>query len=137
MGVIAAGNFSLTAALLLRFALLAAEHVPQWEVLDYASFTKPDVPSGTARELAERLGEVRNPKHGVPIEKLHGPKETRGAEIARGVGDDGPAPPGKVVRQDAGRVRSCGAPTWMPVARSNRESRGGAPPLAMIASPAM
>jgi 4-hydroxy-tetrahydrodipicolinate reductase len=82
VGVIAAGNFSLTAALLLRFALLAAEHVPQWEVLDYASFTKPDVPSGTARELAERLGEVRNPKLGVPIEKLHGPKETRGAEIA-------------------------------------------------------
>jgi 4-hydroxy-tetrahydrodipicolinate reductase len=82
VGVIAAGNFSLTAALLLRFALLAAEHVPQWEVLDYASFTKPDVPSGTARELAERLSEVRRPKIGVPVEKLHGPKETRGAEIA-------------------------------------------------------
>ena len=82
VGVIAAGNFSLTAALLLRFSLMAAEHVPQWEVMDYASFTKPDVPSGTARELAERLGEVRKPKIGVPVEKLHGPKETRGAEIA-------------------------------------------------------
>ncbi|MDF2766303.1 MAG: dapB 2 [Rhodospirillales bacterium] len=82
VGVIAAGNFSLTAALMLRFALTAAEHVPQWEVLDYASFTKPDVPSGTARELAERLSEVRRPKIGVPLEKLHGPKETRGAEIA-------------------------------------------------------
>ena len=34
VGVIAAGNFSLTAALLLRFALEAAQHVPQWEVLD-------------------------------------------------------------------------------------------------------
>jgi 4-hydroxy-tetrahydrodipicolinate reductase len=82
VGVIAAGNFSLTAALLLRFALLAAEHIPQWEVIDYASFTKPDVPSGTTRELAERLGELRKPKIGVAVEKLHGPKETRGADIA-------------------------------------------------------
>jgi 4-hydroxy-tetrahydrodipicolinate reductase len=81
IGVIASGNFSLTAALLQRFALIAAQHVPQWEVLDFASFTKPDVPSGTARELAERLGEVRKPKIGVEVGKLHGPKETRGAEI--------------------------------------------------------
>lgn len=82
VGVIAAGNFSLTAALLQRFALMAAEHIPQWEIIDYASFEKPDVPSGTTRELAERLGAVRAPKIGVPVEKLHGPKETRGAEIA-------------------------------------------------------
>lgn len=81
VGVLAAGNFSLTAALLQRFALIAAEHVAQWEVLDYASFTKPDVPSGTARELAERLGEVRRPRIGVPLASLHGPTETRGAEI--------------------------------------------------------
>ncbi|HXV24919.1 MAG TPA: 4-hydroxy-tetrahydrodipicolinate reductase [Alphaproteobacteria bacterium] len=82
VGVIAAGNFSLTAALMLRFATMAAEHVPQWEVLDFASFTKPDAPSGTARELAERLGEVRKPRLGVAIEAMHGPKETRGADIA-------------------------------------------------------
>lgn len=82
VGVIAAGNFSLTAALLQRFALMAAAHVPQWEIIDYASFDKPDVPSGTARELAERLGAVRAPAIGVPVEKLHGPKETRGADIA-------------------------------------------------------
>ena len=81
-GVIAAGNFSLTATLLLRFALEAAQHVPQWEVLDFGSFTKPDVPSGTARELAERLGEVRKPRLGTPIDKVHGPKETRGGDIA-------------------------------------------------------
>jgi 4-hydroxy-tetrahydrodipicolinate reductase len=82
VGVIAAGNFSLTAALLQHFATIAAAHVPQWEILDYASFGKPDVPSGTARELAERLGAVRAPALGVPIEKLHGPKETRGGDIA-------------------------------------------------------
>jgi 4-hydroxy-tetrahydrodipicolinate reductase len=82
VGVIAAGNFSLTAALLQRFALMAAAHVPQWEIIDYASFEKPDVPSGTTRELAERLGAVRAPAIGVPVEKLHGPKEARGADIA-------------------------------------------------------
>ena len=50
-------------------------------MLDFASATKPDVPSGTARELAERLGEVRPSELGVPIEELHGPQEARGATI--------------------------------------------------------
>jgi 4-hydroxy-tetrahydrodipicolinate reductase len=82
VGVIAAGNFSLTAAMAQAAALLAARHLPHWEVLDYASATKPDVPSGTARELAERLGEVRRPELGHPIETLHGPREARGADVA-------------------------------------------------------
>lgn len=56
VGVIAAGNFSLLAALLLRSATEIARHVPAWEVIDYASAGKPDAPSGTSRELAERLG---------------------------------------------------------------------------------
>jgi 4-hydroxy-tetrahydrodipicolinate reductase len=60
----------------------AARHLPQWEVIDYASATKPDVPSGTARELAERLGEIRRPELGHPIEGLHGPREARGATVA-------------------------------------------------------
>ena len=62
-------------------ALLAARHLPQWEVIDYASASKPDVPSGTARELAERLGEVRQPEVGYPLEDLHGPREARGATV--------------------------------------------------------
>jgi 4-hydroxy-tetrahydrodipicolinate reductase len=81
VGVVASGNFSLTAAIAQAAALLAAHHLPQWEVIDYASATKPDVPSGTARELAERLSEVRPPELGYPIEDLHGPKEARGANI--------------------------------------------------------
>jgi 4-hydroxy-tetrahydrodipicolinate reductase len=52
LGVIAAGNFSLTAALLLRSAMVAARHLEAWEVIDYAKADKPDAPSGTARELA-------------------------------------------------------------------------------------
>jgi 4-hydroxy-tetrahydrodipicolinate reductase len=82
VGVIASGNFSLTAAMCQAGALLAARHLPRWEVLDYASADKPDVPSGTARELAERLGEVRAPALGYPIKDLHGPQEARGATIA-------------------------------------------------------
>src|SRR5918996_5022813 len=73
VGVVASGNFSLTAAMCQAAALLAARHLPQWEVIDYASATKADVPSGTARELAERLEEVRAPALGHPIEALHGP----------------------------------------------------------------
>jgi 4-hydroxy-tetrahydrodipicolinate reductase len=81
VGVVASGNFSLTAAICQAAALLAARHLPQWEVIDYASATKPDVPSGTARELAERLREVRPPELGHPIEDLHGPQEARGANV--------------------------------------------------------
>jgi 4-hydroxy-tetrahydrodipicolinate reductase len=81
VGVVAAGNFSLTAAMAQAAALLAARHLPQWEVIDYASAAKPDVPTGTARELAERLGEVRRPQLGHPIEDLHGPQEARGANV--------------------------------------------------------
>ena len=82
VGVVASGNFSLTAAMAQAAALLAARHLPHWEVIDYASAAKPDVPSGTARELAERLGAVRAPALGHPIEDLHGPREARGASVA-------------------------------------------------------
>jgi 4-hydroxy-tetrahydrodipicolinate reductase len=82
VGVVASGNFSLSAAMCQAAALLAARYLPQWEVIDYASADKPDVPSGTSRELAERLGEVRQPEVGYPIEDLHGPKEARGATVA-------------------------------------------------------
>jgi 4-hydroxy-tetrahydrodipicolinate reductase len=78
IGVIAAGNFSLTAAMAQAAALLAARHLPSWEVIDYASAGKPDAPSGTARELAERLGQVRPPQ----IEReAAGMQEARGASI--------------------------------------------------------
>lgn len=82
VGVIAAGNFSLAAALLLRSAVEAARHLDAWEVIDYASATKPDAPSGTAREVAERLDEVRPPAVAVPVEDVVGPKEARGASVA-------------------------------------------------------
>jgi 4-hydroxy-tetrahydrodipicolinate reductase len=82
VGVIAAGNFSVTAALLLRFAADAARHLDAWEVIDYASAKKQDAPSGTARELAERLDGVRAPALGVPIDDVLGAREARGATVA-------------------------------------------------------
>jgi 4-hydroxy-tetrahydrodipicolinate reductase len=82
VGVVAAGNFSLTAALLLRFAGEAARHLHAWEVIDYASAGKEDAPSGTARELAERLESVGHPQLGVPLDAVHGAREARGATIA-------------------------------------------------------
>src|ERR1700720_3464756 len=48
VGVIAAGNFSVMAAVLRHAATMAAEHIGAWEIIDYASDTKPDVPSGRA-----------------------------------------------------------------------------------------
>ena len=82
VGVVAAGNFSLSAALVLRFATDAARHLDTWEVIDYASAGKVDAPSGTARELAERLDTVRRPTLGVPLDEVMGARDARGATIA-------------------------------------------------------
>jgi 4-hydroxy-tetrahydrodipicolinate reductase len=81
VGVIAAGNFAIGAALLLRFATEAARHLGEWEVIDYASASKQDSPSGTSRELAERLESVRRPTLRVPLEETHGEREARGTTI--------------------------------------------------------
>jgi 4-hydroxy-tetrahydrodipicolinate reductase len=81
VGVVAAGNFSIMAAILKRAAALAAQHLQHWEILDYASADKPDVPSGTSRELAETLAEVHTPQSAVPLSQLDGPAEARGAEV--------------------------------------------------------
>jgi 4-hydroxy-tetrahydrodipicolinate reductase len=81
LGVLARGNFALTAVLLSRFALEAAKFIESWEIIDYAKVTKPDSPSGTARELASRLSQVRAPKLEVPIDQTAGPVESRGASI--------------------------------------------------------
>jgi 4-hydroxy-tetrahydrodipicolinate reductase len=80
-GVIASGNFSLTAAMAQAAALLVARHLPQWEVIDYASDAKADVPSGTSRELAERLESVRAPVAAQPPDAVAGPRAARGATI--------------------------------------------------------
>jgi 4-hydroxy-tetrahydrodipicolinate reductase len=81
VGVIAAGNFSITAALMQAAALLAARHVPSWEIIDYAEAGKPDAPSGTSRELAERLAAIRAPEVEIPIARTGGLVQARGATV--------------------------------------------------------
>lgn len=81
VGVIAAGNFSITATLLKRFALEAARYVPDVEIIDYASARKPDTPSGTARELAEMLSFERQAPTSKPVDELAGVRETRGGAV--------------------------------------------------------
>jgi 4-hydroxy-tetrahydrodipicolinate reductase len=86
VGVLAAGNFSLTATLMKRFALMAAKYVPDVEVIDYASAKKPDAPSGTARELAEALADIRQPATAKPQSEVSGVPGTRGAAVGAGAG---------------------------------------------------
>lgn len=81
VGVIAAGNFSISAVLLQSFACQAARYLRHWEIIDYASDAKVDAPSGTARELAYRLAEIGAPEVTYPIEDTLGPKESRGATL--------------------------------------------------------
>ena len=81
VGVIAAGNFAITAVLLQRFACEAAKYLSHWEVIDYASDAKKDAPSGTTRELAYRLSEVRRPSVTHPIEETIGERASRGATL--------------------------------------------------------
>ena len=81
VGVFAAGNFSVTAALLQHFAVELAPRLPHWEILDYASDTKTDAPSGTTRELAYQLSQVAKPEWAVPVAATQGMKDARGATL--------------------------------------------------------
>ena len=81
VGVIAAGNFAITAVLLERFACEAAKYLSHWEIIDYASDAKPDAPSGTTRELAFRLSEIREPEVTHPVEETIGERESRGVSL--------------------------------------------------------
>jgi 4-hydroxy-tetrahydrodipicolinate reductase len=81
VGVIAAGNFAITAVLLQRFACEAAKYLSHREVIDYASDAKQDAPSGTARELAFRLSEVGRPDVTHPVGETIGERESRGATL--------------------------------------------------------
>jgi 4-hydroxy-tetrahydrodipicolinate reductase len=81
-GVLACGNFALTVVLLQRFAEMAARLIPHWEIIDYAHDAKVDAPSGTARELADRVSRVRAPAATVPVEQTVGLPEARGATLA-------------------------------------------------------
>ena len=60
---------------------MAANYIPHWEIIDYAHSDKKDAPSGTARELANRLSNIQEPKLDVPLDQIDGLKESRGARL--------------------------------------------------------
>jgi 4-hydroxy-tetrahydrodipicolinate reductase len=80
-GVLAVGNFAITAVLLQKFAEIAARYIPHWEIIDYADADKKDVPSGTALQLANRLSQVRESQLDVPLDEVQGPRESRGIRL--------------------------------------------------------
>lgn len=84
VGVVAAGNYSITATLMKKFALMAAQYIPDVEIIDYASARKPDAPSGTALELAETLSEIRGAPTALPKPEVFGHPEARGATLGEG-----------------------------------------------------
>jgi 4-hydroxy-tetrahydrodipicolinate reductase len=81
-GVIAGGNFSLSAALLQRFAAMAARYFPGAEIVDLAHIDKIDAPSGTARELSWRLAQVTGAP--PPVHSVRLPGYTIGVEVRFG-----------------------------------------------------
>ncbi len=80
-GVLAVGNFTITAVLMQKFSEMAAKYIPSWEIIEYAHPEKRDAPSGTARELANRLSAVRESELGVPLEEVEGEREARGVRL--------------------------------------------------------
>ena len=81
VGVLAAGNFAITAVLLQRLAEIAAKHIPRWEVVEYGHEEKPDAPGGTARELAGRLGRIGPVARVEPLRRTRETPEARGATL--------------------------------------------------------
>jgi 4-hydroxy-tetrahydrodipicolinate reductase len=80
-GVLAVGNFAITAVLLQKFAEIAANYISHWEIIDYAHSDKKDAPSGTARELANRLSKIQDSQLDVSLDSIDGPKESRGVRL--------------------------------------------------------
>ena len=89
-------------------------------MIDYASFGKPDAPSGTSRELAERLGRCVRPRSKVPVEETLGAREARGATVGGHAG--ALAAPAELHRLDRGRLRGRGRAALDPP-RRRRERR--------------
>ncbi|MGB0522240.1 MAG: 4-hydroxy-tetrahydrodipicolinate reductase [Flammeovirgaceae bacterium] len=82
VGVVAAGNFSITATLLQVCATTVAKHIPRWEIIEYSSAKKPDAPNGTSRELAFKLEQIRKPIVDYPLDQTQGHREARGATVS-------------------------------------------------------
>jgi 4-hydroxy-tetrahydrodipicolinate reductase len=73
-----APNFSVGAVLMMRFAVEAAKHLPNAEIVELHHDTKLDAPSGTAKATAEMMG------GGVPIHSVRLPGLVAHQEVILG-----------------------------------------------------
>jgi 4-hydroxy-tetrahydrodipicolinate reductase len=81
VAVLAVGNFALTAVLLQKFSEMAARYIPNFEVIDYAHENKADSPSGSAREMAAKLGAIQEATQPISLAHIIGDKESRGVRL--------------------------------------------------------
>ena len=115
-----AAGVPLTAALVQATALLAAQHLPSWKIVDYASASKPDAPSGTARELADARRD-QGPGPGDRGRRDGGPRRGAWRDGGRNAGPLGP--PSRLHPVHGGRVRaSRSAPDDSPRCRVERRT---------------
>lgn len=70
IGAIIAPNFAIGAILMMKFAQMAAKHLPSVEIIEYHHDQKLDAPSGTAIKTAEMIAQTRaSIQQGHPEEK--------------------------------------------------------------------
>jgi 4-hydroxy-tetrahydrodipicolinate reductase len=71
LGGIIAPNFSIGAVLMMRFAALAAQFLPEVEIIEAHHPQKLDAPSGTALKTAEMIANARRAnKNELPLKEL-------------------------------------------------------------------
>ena len=83
VGVLVAPNFSVGAALMVRFAATAAPYYESVEIVEMHHPDKADAPSGTSRRTAERVAAARRDAGlgSVPDATFSGLPGARGAEV--------------------------------------------------------
>ena len=64
-----------------EFAQIAARYISHWEIIEYATDSKIDVPSGTVRELATKLEQIKDLRFQTSTEKYIGETSARGATV--------------------------------------------------------
>ena len=71
LGGIIAPNFSIAAVLMMRFAAIAAQFLPEVEIIEAHHPQKLDAPSGTALKTAEMIANARRAnKNELPLKEL-------------------------------------------------------------------
>lgn len=82
-GALIVPNFAIGAILMMKFAKMAAEYLPEVEIIEMHHDRKLDAPSGTAAKTAQMISEVRE------SHKQGHPDEHETMEGARGANYDG------------------------------------------------